>query len=222
MLRKQSVYIIFGQHPWDFDSWLQARLSDEKANQEARWVVPCNTFLSLLQRSSDTRGIKLVNASFISIFPAEQSCCWSSWHIKHLKCVHFLFLLSPCILCLSFPQFYATAPYGKNLVQLSCKLCSKVLKWYCVLSKSAPDVNRTKGWEVEVKIGPIYFEDLCCFWICTSSLKTFDLLAMNQVEHVQYMPRSIYHFWLEYRESRKHYNWGLKPSLEVITPLHPS
>lgn len=35
-------------------------------------------------------------------------------------------------------------------------------------------------------------------------------------------PRNICHFWLEYMQSRKRYNWGLKLSLEFISPPHRS
>lgn len=64
ILRKQCVYIIFGPGPWDFDSWLQARLSDakvsrgeEKSNKESRREVLCNTF-SLRLRGQTIRELE--------------------------------------------------------------------------------------------------------------------------------------------------------------------
>lgn len=43
------VYIIFGPGPWDFDSWLQARLSDTKEKKE------------LMRRQDEEYGAVLFN-----------------------------------------------------------------------------------------------------------------------------------------------------------------
>ncbi len=51
--------------------------------------------------------------------------------------------------------------FGAALLEILLKISTAKtvlrLKWPCVLSESAPDMNWTKAREGEVKTGPIYF-----------------------------------------------------------------
>lgn len=121
-------------------------------------------FLSLVKRSADMQGDELVNVSFITIFAAEQSGerapdmkhvwnvstpCFSTRHVNQASC-SLGFMRQRHMEEIWFGSLEIVLKFS------SAKLIS-CLKWSCVPSESAPDVNWTNVWQGEVRMGPIYF-----------------------------------------------------------------